>query len=83
MSVRWSFIQTDSKTSCSPMRAQIASSVAQSTACGEVLIPIAMRRRHRAARGPARFAVIRLPVVTAPVEAEPTSAAYLASTPPV
>ena len=44
MSVRWSFIQTESNTSCSPIRAQAASSVGQSTACGEVLIPIAMRR---------------------------------------
>ena len=40
MSVRWSFIQTESNTSCSPMRAHAASSVGQSTACGEVLIPI-------------------------------------------
>ncbi len=44
MSVRWSFIQTDSKTSCSPMRAHVASRVAQSTACGEVLIPMERRR---------------------------------------
>ena len=81
MSVRWSFIQTDSNTSCSPMRAHVASSVAQSTACGEVLIP--MERRSRLGHRPPRLAVIRGPVVTAPSDADPTSAAYFAITPPV
>ena len=41
--VMWSFIQTDSNTSCSPIRAQAASRVGQSTSCGEVLMPIEMR----------------------------------------
>ena len=83
MSVRWSFIQTDSNTSCSPIRAHAASSVAQSTACGEVLIPIGMRRgSSRPRASPSGWPLIRGPVVTAPSDAEPTSAAYLASTPP-
>ena len=39
-SVRWSFIQPESKTASSPARAQVASRVGQSTSCGEVLKPI-------------------------------------------
>ena len=38
---------------------------------------------HAGTRAAARFAVMRGPVVTAPVEADPTRAAYFASTPVV
>ena len=84
MSVRWSFIQTESKTSCSPMRAQARLERRPVDRLGRGLDADgdAAWPPGSASRAGPRFAVMRGPVVTAPSDADPTSAAYLASTPP-
>ena len=88
ISVRWSLSQADSKTGSSPAAAHASSRAVQVTRCGEVLKPSRMGtcRRQPAgtvSRANPRLARIRCPLITAPSDAEDTSAAYFARTPDV